>query len=101
VNITLIKALVGLVLVAILLSWSVTVFFKRQSVGSSLQLLGAACLGVVVLTHIAEALRLFASMGWGEKHSIGHYIDLSSAVLGIALLPLGYLLDARAKRTSS
>lgn len=99
VNSTLLKALVGLVPVAGLLAWSVSVFSKRKSLGSSLQLLGAACLVIVVLTHISEGLRLFPSMGWGEAHSIGHYLNLLSAVLGIALLPLGYVFHARAKRT--
>jgi hypothetical protein len=50
------------------------------------QLVGAGCLLIVVLAHVAEALRLFPSMGWGESDSLGHYTDLASAVLGITLL---------------
>lgn len=100
-NVTLLKALIALVPVAVLLTWSVTVFAKRTSLGSSLQLVGAACLVMVVLAHISEALHVFPSMGWGEEHSIGHYLDLSSAVLGMALLPLGIVLRVQAKRTSS
>jgi len=78
--------------VAILLAWSVAVLIKGRTLGSVLQLLGAACLLVVVLTHIAEALHLFLFMNWGDEHSAGHYLDLSSAILGITLFPLGFLL---------
>jgi hypothetical protein len=56
-----------------------------------LQLFGAACLGVVVLTHIAERLELFPSMGWGLPNSAGHYLDLVSAILGLTLLPVGII----------
>jgi hypothetical protein len=51
----------------------------------------------VVLTHVAEALHLFPAMRWGEPDSIGHYLDLSSAVLGVTLLPTGHMLHRRAQ----
>jgi hypothetical protein len=47
---------------------------------------------LVVLFHICEALHPFSSMQWGEEHSTGHYLDLSSAILGLTLLPLGFLI---------
>ena len=53
-----------------------------------LQLIGAGCLVVVVLTHVAETFKLFPIMGWGLRTSSGHYLDLISAVLGCTLLPL-------------
>jgi hypothetical protein len=38
-------------------------------------------------------------LGWvGLEHSAGHYLDLSAAVLGFTLFPLGYLLHALAER---
>jgi hypothetical protein len=46
---------------------------------------------LVVLTHVAEALGLFPAMRWGAPDSVGHYLDLASAVLGVTLLPVGYL----------
>ena len=46
---------------------------------------------LVVLTHICEALHLFPSMHWGLQDSAGHYLDLVSAILGLALFPMGYL----------
>ena len=48
----------------------------------------------VVLTHVCEALNLFPSMQWGDDHSIGHYLDLTSAILGFTMFPVGYLLHA-------
>jgi succinate dehydrogenase/fumarate reductase cytochrome b subunit len=97
-NATLLKALVALIPASILFSGSVVLFSRAKAVGSLLQLVGAGCLLVVVLAHICEALRLFPSMHWGLEHSIGHYLDLSSAVLGLTLFPVGYLLYALPKR---
>jgi Ca2+/Na+ antiporter len=91
------KALFALLPACILLSGSVVLFLKGKTVFSLLQLLGAGCLLVVVLTHVSEALQLFPQMHWGLEHSVGHYLDLSSAVLGLTLFPTGYLLHALAK----
>lgn len=100
-NITLVKAVVALIPVCLLVAWSVVLFARGKTLGRFLQLLGAGFLIVVVLAHVAEALHLLAFMHWGEEQSLGHYLDLSSAVLGVTLLPLGYVLHALAKRTSS
>jgi hypothetical protein len=59
---------------------------------SCLQLFGAGCLVVVVSTHVAEALHLFPWMHWGLAHSVGHYLDFWSAVLGLTSFPIGYVL---------
>jgi len=98
-NATLVKALVALVPACILFCGSVLLFFRGKTVGSSLQLLGAGCLVVVVLTHLCEALHLFPWMHWGREHSVGHYLDFWSAVLGITLFPLGYLFHALTARS--
>src|SRR5579863_478050 len=97
-NATLLKALVALALVGMLLSGSVAVFLRAKKLSSLLQLLGSTCLVVVILTHVAEALRLFPSMHWGLEHSVGHYLDFWSADLGVTLFPTGYLLQAVTKR---
>ena len=56
----------------------------------------------VVFTHVSEALHLFPWMHWGLEHSIGHYLDFFSAVLGLTLFPIGYLLHAlRAKHLTT
>jgi hypothetical protein len=52
---------------------------------------------LVILTHVAEALHLFPAMRWGAPDSLGHYLDLSSAVLGVTFVPIGYILQRRAR----
>ena len=49
-------------------------------------LAGIGFLVLVVLTHVAERWHFFPEMGWGLQHSPGHYLDLASAILGVALL---------------
>jgi hypothetical protein len=93
-NVTLLKGLVALVPASILFSGSVALFFRGKTVCSLLQLLGAGCLVVVVLTHVCEALHLFPWMHWGLQHGVGHYLDFWSAVLGLTLFPVGYLFHA-------
>jgi hypothetical protein len=51
------------------------------SVWQWLQLIGSACLIVVMLTHVAEAFHVFPAMGWGQPVSAGHYVDLASGFL--------------------
>ena len=96
-NATLVKMLLALVPTAMLFSGAVLVFRRDGRRSSLLQLLGAACLFFVVLAHMCEALNLFPFMGWGEEHSVGHYLDLAGAALGITLFPIGYLTDALAR----
>jgi hypothetical protein len=67
----------------LILGVSVLDFVRKRSIAASVQCLGAAFLIVVVFAHIAEALSLFPSMGWGLPHSMGHYIDLTSAICGL------------------
>jgi hypothetical protein len=98
VNVLLTKALVALVPAIALLTGSIIVHWRARTAPSLLQLVGASSLTLVVLIHIAEALELFPSMHWGEEHSIGHYLDLGSAIVALILFPLGYLLHALAKR---
>lgn len=97
-NPVLLKALVALVPTGMLLVASTVMFARERRVWSGLQLLGAAGMVAVVVTHLCEALKLFPWMRWGQAHSVGHYLDLSSAILGITLFPLGYLLHALAMR---
>jgi hypothetical protein len=66
-----------------------------------LQIFGAGCLVIVMLTHVAERFDLFPGMGWGLPNSPGHYLDLVSAILGFILLPLGFLGSALMRRKNS
>jgi hypothetical protein len=97
-NVTLLKALVALVPACMVVSGSVVLFFRGKSASSFLQLFSAICLVMVVLTHVSEALHVFPWMHWGDEHSVGHYLDLGSAVLGLTLFPIGYLIHAIAKQ---
>jgi hypothetical protein len=63
----------------------------------SLRLIGLSLLIVVVLTHVAERFHIFPSMGWDQPNSIGHYLDLVSAIFGCALLLVG-LVGALGRR---
>lgn len=92
---TFFKAVIASVPVGTMLVWSVALWLKRRTVWSAVQLAGSVGLAVVVIAHICEGLHLFPWFGWGDEHSVGHYVDLSSAILGVTLLPLGYFLHRR------
>ena len=98
-NNTLIRASLLAVPILVMLGYAASAY-RRSRAGWSLLLLGGAiCFGVVVLTHVAEALHVLPMMGWGEPHSVGHYIDFSSAVGGAVFFAAGVLLRVRAKTT--
>jgi hypothetical protein len=97
-NVTLVKALVALGPVSILFFVAAILFMRERILSLLLQLIGAAGLLSVVIAHVCEALELLPWMHWGERHSVGHYVDLVSAVCGLTLLPLGFLLHIVAKR---
>ena len=69
-----------------------------MTVGRCLLALGFVCLVIVVLTHVAERLRILPSMGWGLPDSPDHYLDLVSAVLGCMLLVAGIVLSFSRQR---
>ena len=97
-NDTLAKALATFVPASALFFGSMVLFRKERTACSFLQVLGAGCIVVVVLTHVSEALSLFSWMHWGSDHSAGHYLDLVCAVLGLTLFCAGYLLYSLKKR---
>jgi hypothetical protein len=94
----LLKALLALMPLSLLLLGAALLFVREKSLPSLLQFLGAGFLIVVVLAHLCETLQLLPWMHWGEEHSVGHYLDLTSAVLGLTLFPVGYLLHALTER---
>ena len=99
-NVTFVKAVIALVPAGVVLCGAAILFLRQKATGNLLQLLGAGCLVLVVFAHVCEALQVFPSMLWGRPDSVGHYFDLSSAVLGLVLFPLGYLLHAFAKQST-
>ena len=72
------------ILILLVLAWQR--FARTPTVSAAFPALGAVSLLVMVLTHVAEGLQLFPTMGWGRQHSAGHYLDLVSTFLGIAFL---------------
>ena len=89
-----VKLAIALVPVSLLFCGSMVLFRTTQSIWVSFQLLGSMFLGVVILAHVCEVLGIFPWMRWGAEGSIGHYLDLGSALLGLTLFPLGYCLYA-------
>ena len=55
---------------------------------------------MVGLAQVCEALELFPWMGWGLQDSVGHYLNLASAGLGLSLFPAGYLWHALGGRSA-
>jgi hypothetical protein len=97
-NLPLIKGVIASIPVTAIFWYAMTVFAQRRSVWGAVQLTGAAGLVIVIVAHVCEALHLLPWFGWGQEHSVGHYIDLSGAVLGLVLPPVGYLLRRRQRQ---
>jgi hypothetical protein len=87
------KGILALAATSMLLAGSAILYHRRGTVGFALQLLGVACFVVVALTHVFEALAILPALGWGQPGSIGHYIDLGAAVLGLTLVSAGLLFQ--------
>ena len=77
--------------------WSVRRALWSPSVATCLQTIGSIGLLVVIVAHLCEALGWLPLMGWGRPNTIGHYVDLAGAVLGVTLAPVGYVLSRSAK----
>lgn len=99
----------GTLLVAVVIGIPILLLFvlagrrlvTAPTLTSTFTVLGAGSLLVMVLTHVAEALNLFPAMGWGRRHSVGHYLDLLSVYAGIAFLVAAALCPLlRHKRTN-
>ncbi len=92
------RLLVALALALALVAGALILWLRTRRVTAAVQLLGAAGILLVVLTHLAEAERLLPFMGWGRPGTAGHYLDLVSAVVGATLFPGGYLAHAATAR---
>jgi len=73
-NSTALKALVAFLPICTLFLASAIMLARERRLSSLLQLLGAAGLVIVVVTHVCEALHLFPSTRWGQPNSSGHYL---------------------------
>jgi hypothetical protein len=80
-NPTLAKALVALVPVGILFIGSVLLLHRERTLGSFLQLLGAGCLVIVVLTHSAKHSICFLGCSGGRSRA-----SVTTSTSGVLLL---------------
>ena len=84
-------AIVGAVVLFICIA-SVFDFLKSRSQATIIQLAGSGLFLVMVLTHVAEHFHLLMAMRWGSRDSIGHYLDLISAIGGASLFCSGFVI---------
>ena len=98
---TLARALLIGAPILLLLVLSFLRFVRTPALTAAFPMLGAACLLVMVVSHVAEAQHFFPSMGWGERHSPGHYVDMTSTWLGIAFLVAASLCPLLRRRGHS
>lgn len=59
---------------------------------TTLLIVAVVCFAVVVVAHVFERYQLLMFMGWGRPSSVGHYIDLTAAVLGVACVIVAGLI---------
>jgi hypothetical protein len=86
------NGLLALTAACVFFGVSVILFLTRRGFVSALQALGIGCFAVMALTHVFEAFSILPSLGWGRPHSVGHFIDLVAALLGVTLVTTGFLL---------
>jgi hypothetical protein len=94
-NAAVLKGLLALVAALVFFGVSLALFVTRRSRASALQALGLGCFGIMALTHVFEAFAVFPKLGWGHPRSIGHYIDLTAALSGIALMVASFAFRQR------
>jgi apolipoprotein N-acyltransferase len=86
------KGLLALAAACVFLGVSAVLFLTHRSFSKALQALGLACFGVMAFTHVFESFAIFPTLGWGQARSVGHLIDLSAALLGVAFVTASLLL---------
>jgi hypothetical protein len=74
-----------------------TLYQRRKDTATALLALGTAFLIVVAVTHVFESFGLLSTFRWGQPDSVGHYIDLGAALLGVMFV-LSALVTVYVKR---
>jgi hypothetical protein len=87
---TTLKGLLALAAAGAFLGASLILNRKPRTVSSVLLRAGFLCCAFVALDHVFEAFGMFPAFRWGQPHSIGHYLNLVAALLGVALLCAGF-----------
>jgi hypothetical protein len=99
-NAAVLKGLLSLAAALVFFGVSGVLFLTRRGLYPALQALGLGCFGVMALTHVFQEFSLLDSLGWGQPHSVGHFIDLAAALLGVTLVTTSFLLWCRDQRRS-
>ncbi len=94
-NPTLAKAIAALVLMGSVCVVTARAFLRTRATGSLLELVGAAGLAMLGVTHLCEGLHLLRWMRWGIEGGPGHYLNLASLATGLVLFTMGYVLNQR------
>jgi|ERR1700732_5306949 hypothetical protein len=94
-NAAVLKGLLALVAACTFLGVSIVLFLTRRGLASALQAMGIGCFGVMALTHVFEEFSILPGLGWGQPHSVGHFIDLVTALLGVTFMTTSFLLWRR------
>jgi hypothetical protein len=68
---------------------------RSRSPAAGLFTAAAACFAVVAVAHLFETFSVLRAAGWGQPHSIGHYVDLSAAVLCAGFTLVGIVVMVR------
>src|SRR5215469_17468719 len=95
------KGLLALAGASVFLAVSAALFVTRRDLAGALLATGIGWFGVMALTHVFEAFSILPSFGWGEPHSVGHFIDLAAAWLGVAFVTIGFLVHRHVARSDN
>ena len=94
-NAAVLRGLLALAGASLFLAVSAALFMTRRDLGSALLATGIGWFGVMALTHFFESFSILPAFGWGQPHSVGHFIHLAAALLGITFVTLSFLLRRR------
>jgi len=86
------KGVLALASTSVLLPVSVARLWRGRSLASALQAFGIGCFAIVAATHVFEEFSVLPALGWGRADSVGHFIDLTAALLGVALVAASILM---------
>ena len=92
---TVLRGLLALAGASVFLAVSAALFVTRRDLASALLATGIGWFAVMALTHVFESFSILPAFGWGRPHSVGHFIDLAAASLGIAFVAAGFLVHRR------
>lgn len=91
-DVAVLRGLLSLAGACVFVGVSAALFVTRRDLGSALLATGIGWFGVMALTHVFESFSILPAFGWGRPRSVGHFIDLVAALLGVTFVTLSFLL---------